>query len=272
MPHNNPGYDIESLDGGHLDFIEVKGRVAGADTFDVTRTEVFTALNKQQRSILALVARPRRRHHRGALPPPAVRRSSTSPADDVGAYVANWQPFWDRAERRLMAKRKAHRGRPPARRDQRGVQGRQGPQDRHDPQPSQVVRADAAARVARAALRRARRRSRGRARARPALRLIERLVENGGDAAADADVSPRLEREIERCWPDGVPPVLDPFCGGGSTLVEAQRLGCETFGSDLNPVPVLITQVLTELVPDVAGTRSALYEQTRLRVGLRRPL
>lgn len=39
MPHNNPGYDIESLANGHLDFIEVKGRIAGAQTFHVTRTE-----------------------------------------------------------------------------------------------------------------------------------------------------------------------------------------------------------------------------------------
>ena len=41
---------------------------------------------------------------------------------------------------------------------------------------------------------------------------------------------------------------MDPFCGGGSTLVEAQRLGLPTFGSDLNPIPVLITTVLTVAV------------------------
>jgi hypothetical protein len=56
MPHANPGYDIESEDGArHLHFIEVKGRIAGADTVIVTRTEVLTGLNAAERYILALV-------------------------------------------------------------------------------------------------------------------------------------------------------------------------------------------------------------------------
>ena len=42
-------------------------------------------------------------------------------------------------------------------------------------------------------------------------------------------------------FPGGLPAVLDPFCGGGTTLVEAQRLGLKTEASDLNPVPALIT-------------------------------
>ncbi len=45
--------------------------------------------------------------------------------------------------------------------------------------------------------------------------------------------------------------VLDPFCGGGTTLLEAQRLGLNTIASDLNPVPTLITRVTTELLPKV---------------------
>ena len=80
------------------------------------------------------------------------------------------------------------------------------------------------------------------------LRLTERLVENGADLP-DPDVVAAARREIEASWPQGVPVVLDPFCGGGSTLVEAQRLGCATRGSDLNPVPVLVSKVLTELLP-----------------------
>ena len=59
--------------------------------------------------------------------------------------------------------------------------------------------------------------------------------------------------------------VLDPFCGGGSTLIEAQRLGFNTLASDLNPVPTLITRTTTELLsefreyfrkinPDVLGS------------------
>ena len=56
MPHNHPGYDIESLDtDGHLLFIEVKGRQVGATGFHVTKNEIITGLNKQGRYILALV-------------------------------------------------------------------------------------------------------------------------------------------------------------------------------------------------------------------------
>ncbi|HEY7425273.1 MAG TPA: DUF1156 domain-containing protein [Gemmataceae bacterium] len=40
------------------------------------------------------------------------------------------------------------------------------------------------------------------------------------------------------------PPVLDPFCGGGSIPLEAQRLGLRVYASDLNPVAVLIPKAL----------------------------
>jgi putative DNA methylase len=49
------------------------------------------------------------------------------------------------------------------------------------------------------------------------------------------------------------PPVLDPFCGGGSIPLEAQRLGLRAYASDLNPVPVLITKALIEIPPRFAG-------------------
>jgi len=46
---------------------------------------------------------------------------------------------------------------------------------------------------------------------------------------------------------DGNPPkVLDPFAGGGSIPLEALRLGCETYASDLNPVAVLIEKAILE--------------------------
>ena len=56
--HFNPGFDILSKDPitGELRFIEVKGRVAGAPNFTVTRTEILTALNKPDSFILALVS------------------------------------------------------------------------------------------------------------------------------------------------------------------------------------------------------------------------
>ena len=46
-----------------------------------------------------------------------------------------------------------------------------------------------------------------------------------------------------------VPLVVDPFAGGGSIPLEALRLGCETFASDLNPVSCLILKVLLEEIP-----------------------
>lgn len=49
------------------------------------------------------------------------------------------------------------------------------------------------------------------------------------------------------------PPVLDPFAGGGSIPLEAQRLGVEAYASDLNPVAVLINKALIELPQKYAG-------------------
>ena len=49
------------------------------------------------------------------------------------------------------------------------------------------------------------------------------------------------------------PPVYDPFCGGGSIPLEAQRLGLRAYGSDLNPVAVLISKALVEIPPRFAG-------------------
>ncbi|MGI5835996.1 MAG: DUF1156 domain-containing protein [Chloroflexota bacterium] len=42
------------------------------------------------------------------------------------------------------------------------------------------------------------------------------------------------------------PPIMDPFCGGGSIPLEAQRLGLESYAVDLNPVAVLISRALIE--------------------------
>ena len=48
---------------------------------------------------------------------------------------------------------------------------------------------------------------------------------------------------------DHCPAVYDPFCGGGSISLEAQRLGLRARGSDLNPLPVLLTKAMVELPP-----------------------
>ena len=49
------------------------------------------------------------------------------------------------------------------------------------------------------------------------------------------------------------PPVCDPFCGGGSIPLEAQRLGLRARGSDLNPVAVLVSKATCEIPPKFAG-------------------
>lgn len=59
--------------------------------------------------------------------------------------------------------------------------------------------------------------------------------------------------EIRRQCGDDLPPVLDPFCGGGTTPLEAQRLGLPAYGGDLNPVSVLISKAMVEIPPRFAG-------------------
>lgn len=49
-----------------------------------------------------------------------------------------------------------------------------------------------------------------------------------------------------------LPTVLDPFAGGGSTIVEALRLGLPAVSSDLNPVAALVSRALGELLPAMA--------------------
>ena len=57
MPHENPGYDIESRDPNtnRLLFIEVKGKSADATTVTVSKTQIFTAFNKPDSFVLAIV-------------------------------------------------------------------------------------------------------------------------------------------------------------------------------------------------------------------------
>jgi len=59
------------------------------------------------------------------------------------------------------------------------------------------------------------------------------------------------------------PLVVDPFSGGGSIPLEALRVGCEAFASDLNPVACLILKVMLE---DIPRHGPALAEELR-RVG-----
>lgn len=49
------------------------------------------------------------------------------------------------------------------------------------------------------------------------------------------------------------PPILDPFAGGGSIPLEAQRLGLRSYARDINPVAVLINKALIEIPPKFAN-------------------
>ena len=60
-------------------------------------------------------------------------------------------------------------------------------------------------------------------------------------------------RAAELFDPDQLPAFHDPFAGGGSIPLEAQRLGLEAHASDLNPVAVLINKAMIEIPPRFAG-------------------
>ncbi|GIV02400.1 MAG: hypothetical protein KatS3mg082_3032 [Nitrospiraceae bacterium] len=54
---------------------------------------------------------------------------------------------------------------------------------------------------------------------------------------------------VRAAYPGDTPLVVDPFAGGGSIPLEALRVGCEAFASDLNPVACLILKVMLEDIP-----------------------
>jgi putative DNA methylase len=81
--------------------------------------------------------------------------------------------------------------------------------------------------------------------------IISRLVvwEN----IHDEKLLKEAHEEILKSTNGNPPPILDPFAGGGSIPLEAQRLGLEAHASDLNPVAVLINKALIEIPPKWAG-------------------
>ena len=85
--------------------------------------------------------------------------------------------------------------------------------------------------------------------------LIEKLVlwENSNNS----DVLEASRAEIEESCGSNIPTVVDPFSGGGSIPLEAQRLGLRVDASDLNPVAVLIGKALVELPPKFSGRKPA---------------
>jgi len=69
-------------------------------------------------------------------------------------------------------------------------------------------------------------------------------------ACAENADHPRAKELFDR---HKLPAFHDPFAGGGALPLEAQRLGLESFASDLNPVAVLINKAMIEIPPKFAG-------------------
>lgn len=100
-------------------------------------------------------------------------------------------------------------------------------------------------------------------------KIIEDLVQ--WENTNNEDVLERARAEIRRSWrevcelnkghpqaaelfnPDKLPAFHDPFAGGGALPLEAQRLGLESYASDLNPVAVTINKAMIEIPPRFAG-------------------
>ena len=99
--------------------------------------------------------------------------------------------------------------------------------------------------------------------------IIRDLVvwENMGNSKAE-DLLRRAHAEIVASAPGGKPPaILDPFAGGGTIPLEAQRLGLEAHASDLNPVAVLINKALIEIPPKFAGRPPVFPGAAESRMG-----
>jgi superfamily II DNA or RNA helicase len=98
MPPNNPGFDLRSEGpAGDLRFIEVKGRIEGAEQFMVTRNEILHALNVPDAWLLALVE-----VSPGGPAADTVRYlrrpfgATVHLPFDTTATVLSWPDYWDR--------------------------------------------------------------------------------------------------------------------------------------------------------------------------------
>lgn len=99
--------------------------------------------------------------------------------------------------------------------------------------------------------------------------IIERLVvwENTTNEEVLQEAREEIWKSWQRCCADNgdheraeelfnsriLPAFHDPFAGGGALPLEAQRLGLESWASDLNPVAVLINKAMIEIPPRFAG-------------------
>jgi putative DNA methylase len=113
-------------------------------------------------------------------------------------------------------------------------------------------------------------------------KIIEDLVK--WENTTNEEVLERARAEIRRSWrevcelnkdhpqaaelfnPEKMPGLHDPFAGGGAIPLEAQRLGVDSYASDLNPVAVLINKAMIEVPPKFNG-RAAVNPSSRSKLG-----
>jgi putative DNA methylase len=95
-------------------------------------------------------------------------------------------------------------------------------------------------------------------------RAREEIWQSWRRACAENADHPRAKELFDRYK---LPAFHDPFAGGGSLPLEAQRLGLESYASDLNPVAVLINKAMIEIPPKFAG-RAPVNPETREERGV----
>lgn len=96
--------------------------------------------------------------------------------------------------------------------------------------------------------------------------IIEELVK--WENSTNGEVLKRAREEITKSCEGELPPIYDPFSGGGSIPLEAQRLGLSAYGSDLNPVAVMIGKAMIEIPPkfkDLPPIHPGIKEQSFYR-------
>ena len=81
--------------------------------------------------------------------------------------------------------------------------------------------------------------------------IISELVK--WEKSGDEELFARALAEIKKSCGEDLPAVFDPFAGGGSIPLEAQRLGLKAFAADLNPVAVMINKAMIEIPATFKG-------------------
>jgi putative DNA methylase len=90
---------------------------------------------------------------------------------------------------------------------------------------------------------------------------------DSSDGASSIMAANVTQGEINQYLKLALPPIHDPFAGGGTIPLEAQRLGLCTVANDLNPVAVIINKALVEIPPRFAG-RGPINPENRSSISL----